>query len=50
MRPEWALYYCNRAKLFLEMKKYEDSLNDLNLAHKHSKNLAPSSKLTSANI
>ena len=50
MRPEWALYYCNRARLYLEMGKKEDSLNDLNLAYKYSKNLTPTTQLIYTNI
>lgn len=32
-RPEWALYYCNRARLYMEMNKKQESLNDLNMAY-----------------
>ena len=42
MRPDWALYYCNRAKLYLLMGKKEDSLDDLNITYKLSKNLVAS--------
>ena len=42
MRPDWCLYICNRAKLFLLMGNKEESLNDLNNTYKLSKNLVAS--------
>lgn len=42
MRPEWPLYYCNRAKLLLKLDRKELALEDLNKAYKYSLNLVAS--------
>ena len=36
MRPNWALYYCNRGKLYFKLEKKEECLEDLNLAYRFS--------------
>ncbi len=50
MRPEWPLYYCNRAKLLIKLNRKELALEDLNKAYKYSQNLVASPQLTQSNI
>ena len=42
MRPDWALYYCNRSKLLILMGNKDGALDDLNTTYKLSKNMVES--------
>ena len=50
MQPDWALYYCYRAKLLILMGKKKEALDDLNATYKLSKDLVETSTFTKGNI